>query len=130
MFVGLNEELLSRGVVLTALRGLGPYACACWVAVLFGLQHLINLWWGQPLDDTLVQIVDAGAFGFVLASLRLRGVSLWWLVPTHAFVDYVSIMSPGAPPGWQQVAVVLAEVGYGVWNLSRLSRTAPRTVTP
>ena len=125
VFVGLNEELWSRGVILTALRRLGPYSCACWVAVLFGLQHLINLRWGQAPGDTAVQIVEAGAFGFVLAALRLRGVSLWWLVLTHAAVDYMSVMSPGAPPDWQQLAVVVAEIAYGLWNLARLSRGAP-----
>ena len=70
--VGLNEELWSRGIVLTALRRrLGPYGCAIGVAVLFGLQHLINLWWGQSADDTAVQIIEAAAFGFALAALRV-----------------------------------------------------------
>jgi hypothetical protein len=85
LFVGLNEELWSRGIVLTAMRRLGPYGCASGVAVLFGLQHLINLRWGQPLDDTAVQIIEAAGFGFALAALRMRGVSIWWLILYHAF---------------------------------------------
>jgi hypothetical protein len=114
VFVGLNEELWSRGIVLAGLRRLGPYGCATCVGVLFGLQHLINLRWGQPLDDTAVQIVEAGGFGFALAALRIRGVALWWLILLHAFADYVSIMSPGAAPAWQQVAQTLIEIGYGL----------------
>ena len=117
--VALNEEIWSRGVILTALRGLGPYRCATLVAVLFGLQHLINLRWGQSFDDTAVQIVEAGGFGFMLAALRMRGVSIWWLIVAHAFADYLSIMSPGAAPWWQQAAEVLLEIGYGGWLLRR-----------
>jgi len=128
--VGLNEELWSRGVILTVLRRLGPYGCAGGTAALFGLQHLINLRWGQPLDDTVVQIIEAGAFGFAFAALRLRGASLWWLIATHAFADYASIMSPGAPPGWQQAALVLAEIGYGLWTLTRLPRDDAATRAP
>jgi hypothetical protein len=74
--------------------------------------------------------IEAGAFGFAFAALRLRGTSLWWLIATHAFADYVSIMSPGAPPGWQQGALVLAEIGYGLWTLTRLPRDDVATQAP
>lgn len=41
LLVGVNEELVSRGVVLERMRrSFGPYAAVGITAALFGLQHL------------------------------------------------------------------------------------------
>ncbi|MCX5064177.1 CPBP family glutamic-type intramembrane protease [Streptomyces sp. NBC_00452] len=72
LWVGLNEEVHSRGLVQRALTPLGPLRTAIGVGVLFGAGHLQNyLFFGAPLDDTLWQMLSAGLFGFTCACLRL-----------------------------------------------------------
>lgn len=65
LFVGLAEELLTRGVVIVGLRAdlteLWVWISSC---ALFGLLHGINALFGQSSSDTVRQIV----FAFVMGS--------------------------------------------------------------
>ncbi|GLP69170.1 hypothetical protein TUSST3_57930 [Streptomyces sp. TUS-ST3] len=120
LWVGLNEEVYSRGLVQQTLTPLGPLRAATGVAVLFGAGHLQNyLFFGAPLDDTLWQMLSAGLFGFACAGLRFAIGSVWPMVLVHALDDFFQIRSPGsAPDGWQ-VAVYVFHAAFGWWLLRR-----------
>lgn len=123
-FVGLNEELYSRGLSLGVARPLGDRKAAVLVAVTFGLGHLQNyLLFGRPLDDTVFQIVTAAAYGFCLAGARLRMNTVWPLVFAHGLDDWAQINSPGKAPDWWQLTVLLFFIAYGLWLTSDRART-------
>ncbi|MFF0156969.1 CPBP family intramembrane glutamic endopeptidase [Streptomyces sp. NPDC005263] len=120
LWVGINEEVYSRGLVQQALTPLGPLRAAVGVGVLFGAGHLQNhLFFGAPLGDTLWQMLSAGLFGFTCAALRWAIGSVWPMVVVHALDDFFQIRSPGAAPDWWQVCVYVLHAGYGVWLLRR-----------
>ncbi len=92
LFVGVFEELLTRGVLLVGLRRrlpeFGVWIVSC---VLFGLLHLLNILAGAEVGATLVQVVFAASFGSTLyLSRRLTG-NLLLPVFLHAFWDFGSI---------------------------------------
>jgi membrane protease YdiL (CAAX protease family) len=125
--LGLSEELLSRGAVLGLLAGLPPVPRVLWVGALFGLGHVLSaVWFGRPVDDTVVQVVSAAAFGVGYAALRLRVDAIWPLMALHGLDDWCQVNSPGAMPFALQVLVAAGWLGYGLW-LARSAESEPRT---
>jgi membrane protease YdiL (CAAX protease family) len=92
LFVGVFEELMTRGVLLVGLRRrlpeFGVWALSC---VLFGLLHLLNVLAGAGIGPTLVQVVFAASFGSTLYVARRLTGSLLAPVLLHAFWDFGSI---------------------------------------
>ncbi|MER6531514.1 CPBP family intramembrane glutamic endopeptidase [Streptomyces sp. NPDC001508] len=120
LWVGVNEEIYSRGLVQQTLTPLGPARAALWVGLLFGCGHLQNhLFFDAPLDSTLWQMLSAGLFGFTCAALRYAIGSVWPMVVVHGLDDFFQIRSPGAAPDWWQVSVYVFHALYGVWLLRR-----------
>jgi hypothetical protein len=118
LWVSVNEELYSRGLVQQVLTPVGPTRAAIGVGLLFGAGHFQNyLFFGAPLDDTLWQMLSAGLFGFTCAALRYAIGSIWPMVAVHGLDDFFQIRSPGAAPDWWQVCVYVFHAAYGAWLL-------------
>ncbi|MEU3986313.1 CPBP family intramembrane glutamic endopeptidase [Streptomyces sp. NPDC026672] len=125
LWVGVDEEIISRGLVQRALTPLGPLRAAVGVAALFGVGHLQNhLFFGAELDDTLWQMLSAALFGFTCAALRYAIGSVWPMVVVHGLDDFLQIRSPGAAPDWWQVSVYVFQLAYGLWLLRRYGHEA------
>ncbi|MBO4253165.1 CPBP family intramembrane metalloprotease [Streptomyces griseorubiginosus] len=125
LWVGVNEEVTSRGLVQQVLVPLGALRAAIGVGFLFGVGHVQNfLFFGAPLNDTLWQMLSAGLFGFACAGLRLAIGSVWPMVVVHGLDDFFQIRSPGAAPDWWQVCVYVFHVLFGVWLVRRYGSTA------
>ncbi|MFJ6776978.1 CPBP family intramembrane glutamic endopeptidase [Kitasatospora sp. NPDC091257] len=100
--IGVSEELSSRALVLEVARPLGPVRAGALTAALFGVGHL---------DNTLWQVLEAGAFGFFLCGARLYIGSVWPLVLLHALADCRRIVISFAPHA----------------SCTEVARTGPRT---
>ncbi|PZF57734.1 hypothetical protein DEJ23_06220 [Curtobacterium sp. MCSS17_008] len=92
LFVGVFEELLTRGVLLVGLRRRLP-EFGVWIAscVLFGLLHFLNVLAGAGVGTTVVQVVFAASFGSTLYLARRLTGNLLVPVLLHAFWDFGSI---------------------------------------
>lgn len=92
LFVGVFEELMTRGVLLVGLRRrlpeFGVWIVSC---VLFGLLHLLNALAGAGIGTTVVQVVFAASFGSTLYVARRLSRGLLLPVLLHAFWDFGSI---------------------------------------
>ncbi|WIE65379.1 CPBP family intramembrane metalloprotease [Curtobacterium sp. MCLR17_036] len=92
LFVGVFEELMTRGVLLVGLRRrvpeIGVWAISC---ALFGVLHLLNVLGGAEVDATLLQVVFAASFGSTLYVARRLTGNLLAPVLLHAFWDFGSI---------------------------------------
>lgn len=96
--VGFCEELLSRGLLLTAFRS---RLSEVWVwlltSVLFGGMHIINAALGAPLGITLAQVVIAAMSGTCFYIVRRVTGSLIWAMALHGIWD-VSVFAVGFAP--------------------------------
>lgn len=98
VLVGFCEELMSRGLVLTAFRSRLPEV---WVwlltSVLFGGMHLVNAALGAPFTSALTQAGLAAMSGTAFYILRRVTGSLVWAMVLHGLWD-VSVFAVGHAP--------------------------------
>ncbi|GAA0432994.1 CPBP family intramembrane glutamic endopeptidase [Leifsonia naganoensis] len=110
VLVGFNEELMARGLVLTAFRSRLHEGWAWFLSgALFGLMHLVNAALGAPLGSTLVQVLMAFASGTAFYIVRRVTGSLIWAMLLHGLWD-VSVFAVGHAPLGVAVASFLAPV--------------------
>jgi uncharacterized protein len=120
--LGLNEELLYRGVIQHATNSLGALRSMVWVAVLFGFQHVgTGIFFGHSLYDTGAMVTFATSFGAAYAAVRLRIGTIWPLAFLHGLENFCNTRSPGDAPWWWYLSVAIFYVLYATWLL-RLNR--------
>lgn len=121
LLVGLNEELVSRGVVLETLgRSFGTYSAVSLTAALFGLQHLSALaTTSRGTYDVLTNVLVSGCYGFALAAYQHRFAWIWPLILLHALADFTTILSAGGHSDtWVGLSLIVF-VAYGILLLRR-----------
>ncbi|WP_435743576.1 CPBP family intramembrane glutamic endopeptidase [Nocardioides sp. SYSU DS0663] len=116
LLVGVNEELVSRGVVLERMRrSFRPGAAVVTTAALFGLQHLSAFaTTSRGASDILLNVLASGCYGFALAAFQLRFSWLAPLVLVHALADFTAILSADGPGDLAAAGISVVFVGYGV----------------
>ena len=94
--LGLNEELLYRGVIQHATNTLGALRSVVWVALLFGFQYVgTGIFFGHSLYDTGAMVISATSFGAAYAAVRLRIGTIWPLAFLHGLGNFCNTRSPG-----------------------------------
>ena len=92
--VGFVEELLFRGFLFKAMLRDGNVKAAVIVSsVTFGLGHILNLFTGQDLVETLNQVVFAVVVGFVFMFVFYKSGSLLPGILAHSFIDASSVFA-------------------------------------
>lgn len=97
IFIGISEELLTRGVVVTLLRrhGYREWTVAVLSSLIFALLHTSNLLSGQSLITVLPTIGFTFGFGMMMyLTLRVTG-SIIWPIVLHALTDPTTILATG-----------------------------------
>lgn len=115
LLAALNEELISRGVILDRLRhGYRPFLAVSLTGVLFGLQHLSQFaLTSRSADDILVNVLASGIYGFALAAYQERYRWLWPLVAVHALSNFFTILAQPLPDPILYLAHAVL-LGYGI----------------
>lgn len=96
LFVGMNEEIWMRALVLNALmRKHGDTYSGIWKsllisALIFGAIHLPNIFFMDPLT-LLVQVVNAAAGGVLFGAIFIKSKNIWSGITIHALVDWCSL---------------------------------------
>lgn len=122
---GFFEELVVRGAVLMAFlfaMNRGKYqalGAALGSSIIFGLFHFINLTGGQPLGDTIQQVVYATGFGLVFVAIYYRTNSLWIPMILHGLTDFTGDFQVGtAGEGWLDMVIyILPFTLIALWML-------------
>lgn len=108
-FVGFAEELIFRGFLFKAMLKNGSVVTAVIVsAVTFGVGHIINLFTGHELAETLMQVVFAVAYGFLVTLAFYKGGSLIPCILSHSLFDIFAQFVP------ENVSPLLNWTGHGV----------------
>ncbi|MDF2627300.1 MAG: abortive infection protein [Symbiobacteriaceae bacterium] len=93
LLIGIQEEMIFRGLAMRALLPGGALRAVLITSVLFGVMHFGNLFGGADLTYTVVQVIASilGAVG--LGAIRVRTKTTWGLVVLHAINDYVMFIT-------------------------------------
>ena len=119
-FVGFSEELIFRGFLFKAMLKDGSVITAVIVSsVTFGLGHIINLFTGHELTETLLQIVFAIAIGFAFTMTYYRGGSLLPCILAHSIIDVFSLFASdnaSSLMNWvTHIVVIFIMIAYGLY---------------
>jgi membrane protease YdiL (CAAX protease family) len=134
--VGVAEEFLFRGFLLYALVRLwggsrrGLLAAGAVPALIFGLLHAAQVLAGNPLDDTLMTMLNCFVSGLWWGALVLLGGSIWPAVLIHAVSNasfQITALSLGGmdPTVVDYAAATLAELPLAIAGLWLLLRKVP-----
>ncbi|KRC59235.1 abortive infection protein [Agromyces sp. Root81] len=97
IFVGISEELLTRGLAVNLLRkhGYNEWAVAVLSSLIFALLHSSNLLSGQPILTVLATMGYTFVFGIMMyLTLRVTG-NLIWPILLHAITDPTAFLATG-----------------------------------
>lgn len=87
--IGIIEELVFRGIILSALKQRGKKSAILISSAIFGLFHLFNLIYGADILDTVVQVIFAFGFGLIMAVVRYETDLLLPQIIVHALWDFI-----------------------------------------
>ncbi len=112
VFVGFNEEMMARGLVLTSFRARFGEGWAWFLSsALFGLMHLVNAALGAPFLGSLAQAGLAFASGTAFYILRRTTGSLFLSMLLHGLWDVSVFAAAFAPIGPQYASFLTPVIG-------------------
>lgn len=121
-FVGFLEELIFRGFLFKAMCLSGLRSALIVSSLTFGAGHIVNLFMGAPLFETLLQLVYASAIGFCYTAIFHVGGSIIPCIISHAFINSLSTFAI-EPEHEVQLVIALVQtvlsVGYGLWLMKK-----------
>ena len=112
---GFMEEGLMRGIVLRVLKPTGTTCSVVISSLLFGLIHIGNLLYRNPMI-VFAQMIGAFVHGIGLGAIRLRTNTIWFPVILHGLHDLALKYTnfPVIPLDVVQVALLML---YGIYLL-------------
>ena len=124
LLIGFVEETIFRGFLFNGMRRTGRLPVAIIVsAVTFGMGHIVNLLTGQATVDTLLQMVFAVAWGFLLTYAYYKGGSLLPCILIHGIIDAASVFSRDSVAGdtvFMVATIVVSAVTFGMGHIVNL----------
>jgi len=94
VFVGFLEEVIFRGFLFNAMKKDGLKTAVIVSSLTFGAGHIVNLFMGEPLLDTLLQLVYASAAGLMFTVIFLKSGTLIPCILAHALLNSLTIFLP------------------------------------
>ena len=92
ILVGFVEEMIFRGFLFKAMMEGDKTIVAIIVsAVTFGVGHIVNLFTGQAGFSTVMQIIFAISWGFILTMIYHKGGSIIPCIIAHSLIDVLSL---------------------------------------
>lgn len=94
LFVGINEEIWMRSLVLNGL--MKKYEKnSIWKPIIissliFGLVHLPNIFFVEPLT-LLIQVINAMCGGILFATIFIKSKNIFSVIIIHALTDWISL---------------------------------------
>ena len=123
--VGILEEVIFRGLLFKGMCKSNVMSAIIVSSITFGMGHIVNLFLGEPVFDTLLQLVYASAIGFCYTAIFYTSNSIYPCIISHAVVNSTSIFAV-EPTGKMQILITIVQtvlgVGYGVWLLRRKNK--------
>lgn len=94
LFVGINEEVWMRGLVLNGLMKKYEKS-SIWKPIIissliFGLVHLPNIFFVEPLT-LLIQVINAMCGGILFATIFIKSKNIFSVIVIHALTDWISL---------------------------------------
>lgn len=96
--IGFAEELIFRGwlqnEILEKYGNTRKQVIICIIisGIIFGCAHVTNVFSGQDIITTLMQVLQSSAIGILLASAYYVSKNIWSVIFLHAFYDFAALL--------------------------------------
>lgn len=121
-FVGLLEEVIFRGLLFKGMSESNVKRAVIVSSLTFGFGHIVNLFLGASVYETVLQLVYASAVGFCYTAIFIAGGSIIPCIISHAVVNSLSVFAV-EPLNEMLIIIALVQtlisIVYGVWLLYR-----------
>ena len=120
--VGFLEEVIFRGFLFRGMCRSHVASAIIVSSLTFGVGHIVNLLLGEPLFDTLLQLIYASAIGFCYTAVFYTSGSILPCILSHAVVNSTSIFAVAPESAFFVFSTVVQTVistSYGLWLLHR-----------
>ena len=94
LLIGIFEEFLCRGWIQNEfIERFGKnrkqvITSICLSGLVFGFLHLTNVFAGQTLFETIMQVLQTTSVGILLGAIYFRTKNIWSVVALHGFYDF------------------------------------------
>lgn len=130
LFVGVSEELMFRGIGVTAFRraGFSEGKVALWTCVLFGLAHSTNIF--SEGISALTQVLVTAVAGYFFYVIRRVSGMLIVSMTIHGLWDFGLFTNTlSATPGIGVIAFILADVALAIVAIVTIRKVFPRPIS-
>ena len=127
LFIGVSEELMFRGIGITAFReaGFTEGKVALWTCVLFGLAHATNIF-SEGIGALTQVLITAVAGYFFYVIRRVSGLLIVSMI-MHGLWDFGLFTNTlSDPPGIGVAAFILADIGLAIVAIATIRKVFPR----
>ena len=118
ILVGFVEEMIFRGFLFRAmLKENKPVVAITVSAVTFGIGHIVNLFTGQAGFETVMQIIFAVSWGFILTMVCYKSGSIIPCIIMHSMIDALSLFgADNELIDWIYIgATIVVAIAYGIY---------------
>lgn len=119
ILVGFVEEMIFRGFLFKAMLAKGNTMAAIIVSsVTFGIGHIVNLFAGQAGLETVLQILFAVSWGFILTMVFYKSGSMIPCIIAHAMIDAFACFGADNRISDQIyiAATIVVAIAYCIWS--------------
>lgn len=127
--VGFLEEVIFRGFLFRGMSRSHVASAIIVSSLTFGVGHIVNLLLGEPLFDTLLQLIYASAIGFCYTAVFYASGSILPCILSHAVVNSTSIFAVAPEPAFfvfSTVVQTVISISYGLWLIRRHRIKTPK----
>lgn len=110
LLVGISEELMFRGIVLTAFINREKHYAIVVSSAMFSILHFVNILGGLPTKDMLNQMMLTYLVGIVFAFVFIKTNNLLLLMIYHSFWDMLLIVSSYVPSSLAALAMLAQNI--------------------
>lgn len=131
LFIGVSEELMFRGIGVTAFRqaGFTEGKVALWTCVLFGLAHATNIF-SEGIGAVPQVLITAIAGYFFYVTRRVSGLLIVSMI-VHGLWDFGLFTNTlSTPPGFGVAVFVLADIVLAIVAVVTIRKVFPRQHAP
>ena len=99
--VGLAEEFLCRGIIADSIlerygtSKSGVIVSVVLSACLFGMSHIVNVFYGQSLEETIIQMIATSMLGILLSAIYIKHKSVYGVAFLHATLNFMTMFARG-----------------------------------
>ncbi len=97
--IGFFEEIVYRGIIEGELlerfsnTKIQAFISIGISALIFGIVHITNMFYGQDLFTTIMQVIQTISIGILFGSIYYVTRNIWSLIFLHGFYDFAVILS-------------------------------------